>query len=80
LRSKRRRPTRKWLATRLLLSDDGEFSAKPELEIFADDVICAHGATVIDLDEDHLFYLMARGITEKAARGLLVNGFVDELD
>ncbi len=63
----------------LLLSDDGEFSAKPELEIFADDVICAHGATVIDLDEDHLFYLMARGITEKAARGLLVNGFVDEL-
>jgi Fe-S cluster assembly protein SufD len=63
----------------LLLSDDGEFSAKPELEIFADDVICAHGATVIDLDEDHLFYLMARGISEKAARGLLVNGFVDEL-
>jgi Fe-S cluster assembly protein SufD len=63
----------------LLLSDDGEFSAKPELEIFADDVICAHGATVIDLDEDHLFYLMARGITEKSARGLLVNGFVDEL-
>lgn len=63
----------------LLLTDDGEFSAKPELEIFADDVICAHGATVIDLDEDHLFYLMARGITEKSARGLLVNGFVDEL-
>jgi Fe-S cluster assembly protein SufD len=63
----------------LLLSDDGEFSAKPELEIFADDVICAHGATVIDLDHNHLFYLMARGITEKSARGLLVNGFVDEL-
>lgn len=63
----------------LLLSDDGEFSAKPELEIFADDVICAHGATVIDLDEDHMFYLKARGITEKSARSLLVNGFVDEL-
>ncbi|WP_422370301.1 Fe-S cluster assembly protein SufD [Hoeflea sp.] len=63
----------------LLLTDDGEFAAKPELEIFADDVICAHGATVIDLDEDHLFYLMARGITEKSARSLLVNGFVDEL-
>lgn len=63
----------------LLLSDDGEFSAKPELEIFADDVICAHGATVIDIDHNHLFYLMARGITEKSARALLVNGFVDEL-
>ena len=63
----------------LLLSDDGEFAAKPELEIFADDVICAHGATVIDIDHNHLFYLMARGITEKTARGLLVNGFVDEL-
>ncbi|MCY0147177.1 Fe-S cluster assembly protein SufD [Hoeflea sp. G2-23] len=63
----------------LLLSDDGEFAAKPELEIFADDVICAHGATVIDLDSSHLFYLMARGITEKSARSLLVNGFVDEL-
>ena len=63
----------------LLLSDDGEFAAKPELEIFADDVICAHGATVIDIDHSHLFYLMARGITEKSARALLVNGFVDEL-
>ncbi|MEM5472604.1 Fe-S cluster assembly protein SufD [Hoeflea sp. AS60] len=63
----------------LLLSDEGEFAAKPELEIFADDVICAHGATVIDIDHNHLFYLMARGITEKSARGLLVNGFVDEL-
>jgi Fe-S cluster assembly protein SufD len=70
---------RRWRATRLLLSDDGEFAAKPELEIFADDVVCAHGATVIDIDEDHLFYLMARGISEKSARGLLVNGFVDEL-
>lgn len=63
----------------LLLSDDGEFAAKPELEIFADDVICAHGATVIDINHNHLFYMMARGITEKVARGLLVNGFVDEL-
>ena len=63
----------------LLLSDDGEFAAKPELEIFADDVVCAHGATVIDIDHNHLFYLMARGISEKSARALLVNGFVDEL-
>ncbi|MEO9459152.1 MAG: Fe-S cluster assembly protein SufD [Lentilitoribacter sp.] len=63
----------------LLLSDDADFSAKPELEIFADDVICAHGATVADIDPAHLFYLMARGITEKSARGLLVKGFVAEV-
>lgn len=63
----------------LLLSDDGEFDAKPELEIFADDVICAHGATVIDLDPAQMFYLEARGIPEKSARTLLINGFVDEL-
>ncbi|KPB01459.1 Fe-S cluster assembly protein SufD [Ahrensia marina] len=62
----------------LLLSDDAGFSAKPELEIFADDVICAHGATVAELDEDHLFYLRARGITERTARALLVEAFVDE--
>lgn len=68
----------------LLMSDDADFSAKPELEIFADDVICAHGATVADIDPEHLFYLMARGVTEKSARALLVKGFVaevvDELD
>lgn len=63
----------------LLLSDDGEFSAKPELEIFADDVQCAHGATVIDIDEVHLFYLMSRGIPETRARTMLVQAFVDEL-
>lgn len=63
----------------LLLSDDADFSAKPELEIFADDVICAHGATVADIDPAHLFYLMARGISEKSARGLLVKGFVAEV-
>lgn len=63
----------------LLLSDDADFSAKPELEIFADDVICAHGATVADIDPAQLFYLMARGITEKSARGLLVKGFVAEV-
>lgn len=60
----------------LLLSDDGEFSTKPELEIFADDVVCGHGATVTEIDHNHLFYLMARGIEEKAARGLLVKAFV----
>lgn len=63
----------------LLLSDDGEFSTKPELEIFADDVVCGHGATVTEIDRNHLFYLMARGIDEKTARGLLVKAFVAEV-
>ena len=63
----------------LLLSDDAEFSAKPELEIFADDVQCAHGATVTDIDDNHLFYLRARGIPEKLARALLVKAFVEEI-
>ena len=63
----------------LLLSDDGEFSTKPELEIFADDVACGHGATVKEIDHNHLFYLMARGIDEKSARGLLVKAFLTEV-
>ncbi len=63
----------------LLLSDEGEFSTKPELEIFADDVQCGHGATVTEIDHNHLFYLMARGIDEKTARGLLVKAFVAEV-
>ncbi|MGV8936837.1 MAG: Fe-S cluster assembly protein SufD [Allorhizobium sp.] len=63
----------------LLMSDDGEFSVKPELEIFADDVQCAHGATITDIDHNHLYYLMARGIPEKPARGLLINAFVAEI-
>jgi Fe-S cluster assembly protein SufD len=60
----------------LLLSDDGEFSTKPELEIFADDVQCGHGATVTEINSTHLFYLMSRGVDEKSARGLLVKAFV----
>lgn len=63
----------------LLLSDDGEFSTKPELEIFADDVACGHGATVTEINRDHLFYLMARGVDEKSARGLLVKAFLAEV-
>jgi Fe-S cluster assembly protein SufD len=62
----------------LLLSDDAEFLAKPELEIFADDVQCGHGATVADILDDHLFYLRARGIPEREARALLVMAFVEE--
>ncbi|MCZ2204279.1 Fe-S cluster assembly protein SufD [Bartonella sp. A05] len=63
----------------LILADDAEFDIKPELEIFADDVTCAHGATVAKINHDHLFYLMARGISFKIARGLLIKGFVSEL-
>lgn len=63
----------------LLMSDRSEFSAKPELEIFADDVQCAHGATVTDIDDGHLFYLMARGIPEKLSRDLLIKAFVEEV-
>jgi FeS assembly protein SufD len=63
----------------LLLTDDGEFSVKPELEIFADDVICGHGATVADIDNNHLYYLRSRGIPEKTARAMLVNAFVAEV-
>jgi Fe-S cluster assembly protein SufD len=62
----------------LLLSDDAEFSVKPELEIFADDVICGHGATVTDIHPTHLFYLKSRGVPEKHARALLVQAFVQE--
>ncbi len=63
----------------LVLSDEAEFSVKPELEIFADDVACGHGATVAEIDHDHLFYLMARGVPEKEARGLLVKAFLSEV-
>lgn len=63
----------------LLLTDESDFSAKPELEIFADDVICAHGATVTDIDDNHLFYLRARGISERDARAMLVKAFVEEV-
>lgn len=63
----------------LLLSDEAAFSAKPELEIFADDVACGHGATVTEIDHGHLFYLMSRGITEHEARGLLVKAFLAEI-
>jgi Fe-S cluster assembly protein SufD len=62
----------------LLLSESAEFDAKPELEIYADDVVCGHGTTCGDLDHDHLFYLRSRGIPEIAARSLLVQAFLAE--
>ncbi len=63
----------------LLLSDDAEFSTKPELEIFADDVACGHGATVTEIDRDHLFYLKARGVPDRQARSLLIKAFLAEI-
>ena len=63
----------------LLLSRGAQADSKPELIIHADDVKCSHGATVGDLDRDALFYLRARGIDERTARGLLIEGFVREL-
>jgi Fe-S cluster assembly protein SufD len=62
----------------LLLSENAEADNKPELEIFADDVQCGHGATAGDLDEDLLFYLRARGIPQKEAEALLIQAFVGE--
>ncbi|MAL99204.1 MAG: Fe-S cluster assembly protein SufD [Alteromonadaceae bacterium] len=63
----------------LLLSAEAEIDTKPELEIYADDVKCAHGATVGRLDPEALFYLLARGIARDEARTLLSMGFINEI-
>ena len=63
----------------LLLSPLAEIDTKPELEIYADDVTCAHGATVGQLDDAALFYLRSRGIAEAEARALLVFAFTQEV-
>jgi Fe-S cluster assembly protein SufD len=60
----------------LLLSPDAEINSKPELEIYADDVKCSHGATVGALDPEQLFYLRSRGIPVDAARMMLVRAFL----
>jgi Fe-S cluster assembly protein SufD len=59
-----------------MLSRTATINAKPELEIFADDVKCAHGATVGELDRNALFYLASRGVPEAEAKGLLTRAFV----
>jgi Fe-S cluster assembly protein SufD len=68
----------KMMTRALLLSDEAEADNKPELEIFADDVTCGHGATAGALDESLLFYLRARGLPEKEAQALLIQAFVGE--
>ena len=66
------------MSAALLLEEGGSMNNKPELEIFADDVQCTHGATCGQLDEDLLFYLMARGLPRKEAESLMVQAFLGE--
>ncbi|PPR34917.1 MAG: FeS cluster assembly protein SufD [Alphaproteobacteria bacterium MarineAlpha6_Bin3] len=63
----------------LLLSESAEANAKPELEIYADDVKCSHGATTGELDEQMLFYLRTRGLNKEEAQKVLIEGFINEL-
>ena len=63
----------------ILLSENAIANAKPELEIYADDVICAHGATVGEIDDEQLFYLKSRGISEKKAKQILITAFLKDI-
>ena len=67
------------LSKALILNDDAEFDAKPELEIYADDVKCSHGSTSGSIDSDAIYYLMTRGIPKEEAVKLLINGFLNEI-
>ena len=78
VRPKAQKTAAKMMTRALLLSDEAEADNKPELEIFADDVTCGHGATTGALDDSLLFYLRARGLSEKQAQALLIQAFVGE--
>jgi Fe-S cluster assembly protein SufD len=67
------------LSKSLILNDKSEFDAKPELEIYADDVKCSHGSTSGSIDFDSIHYLKSRGIPEQEAIKLLINGFLNEV-
>ena len=67
------------LSKALILNDQAEFNAKPELEIYADDVKCSHGSTSGSIDEEAIHYLMTRGIELSVAKKLLINGFLNEI-
>ena len=67
------------LSKALILDEHSEFNAKPELEIYADDVRCSHGSTSGSIDEDAIHYLMTRGIELSVAKKLLINGFLNEI-
>jgi Fe-S cluster assembly protein SufD len=64
------------LSKAILLDESSEFNAKPELEIYADDVKCSHGSASGSLDENSIFYLMSRGLNYQQSKELLINGFV----
>ncbi len=68
----------KQMANALMLSERAEFDSKPELEIYADDVVCGHGATVADIDKNLMFYLLSRGIPRDEARTMLIESFIGE--
>ncbi|KAB2919759.1 MAG: Fe-S cluster assembly protein SufD [Hyphomicrobiaceae bacterium] len=68
----------KQMAQALMLSEEAEFDSKPELEIYADDVVCGHGSTAAEIDADLLFYLRARGIPLHDARAMLIESFIGE--
>jgi Fe-S cluster assembly protein SufD len=63
----------------LLLSEEAQIDTKPQLEIYADDVKCTHGATIGQVDDEAVFYLRSRGLSEAAARGLLLYAFAGEM-
>ena len=67
------------LSKAILVDETTEFNAKPELEIYADDVKCSHGSASGSLDENSIFYLMSRGLNYKEAKELLINGFLVEV-
>ena len=62
-----------------MLDEGSEFSTKPQLEIYADDVKCSHGSTSGNIDKDALFYLKARGIEEKEAVKMIIKGFLESV-
>jgi Fe-S cluster assembly protein SufD len=68
----------KQMAQALMLSEDAEFDSKPELEIYADDVVCGHGSTSAEIDCELLFYMRSRGLDVETARALLIESFIGE--
>ncbi|HSR69099.1 MAG TPA: Fe-S cluster assembly protein SufD [Acidobacteriota bacterium] len=79
VRQKAQKTDSKQSSDNLLISDNALVNTKPQLEIYADDVKCTHGATIGQLDDEGLFYLRSRGIPEEAARGLMIYAFASEV-
>ena len=63
----------------IVLTKDAQIYTKPELEIYADDVVCSHGATTGQLDDEHIFYIRSRGLSKRRARILLLQAFCEEV-